>query len=242
MPLFADADWVQIVAALIFFVITGLAQFLQKRSRERQGLPPIPDPESTSEQPRSLLDEPPPTVRRDSRPASNIDWEDQLRRLLSGEPPPVSNPPPVLHPAPEPSPGSRPSQEDREETVSWENSSRGSEEEISLEDAPPSPPLKSEQEWNTATRLHTEDRMAQAASAFRQAANLSEATSARLRSVRERTVSHKSSAPGLERPVAPAKAAAAIQMLRHPGSVRQAILLNAILQPPKALENHPTRF
>lgn len=236
MPLFADADWVQVVAALIFFVITGLAQFLQKRSRERQGLPPLPDPESMEMPPPSTVETPP--VRRDaSRPAPRVDWEDQLRQLLNGNPTPTSSPPPVLRPEPESAPTRWPADEAREETISWENSSRPSEEEISLEDAPASPPLKSEQEWNAATRLHTEDRMAEAASAYRQAANLSETTSARLRSVRDRTASHASARPSTKAPARSAAAARMTTMLRHPDSLRQVILAAAVLQPPKALQD-----
>ncbi len=242
MPLFADADWVQIVAALIFFVITGLAQFVQKRARDRQGLPPAPDPESL-DMPAPLPSEMPPPVQRESRAPTQVDWEDQLRRLLSGDQGPSRPPPPILPPARdrEFTSNSRPTEDNTEESVSWEDSSRPSEEEISLEDAPASPPLKSEAEWNSATRLHTEDHMATAANAYRKASSLHELTSARLRGVRNRTTSHTSPATAVTKKLS-TKAGPLKAMLRHPDSLRQAILVTTVLQPPKALANRPGRY
>ncbi|MBL9134307.1 MAG: hypothetical protein JNK85_00500 [Verrucomicrobiales bacterium] len=236
MPLLADADWVQVVAALIFFVITGVAQFLQKRARERQGLPPLADPESLPD-PGYGRETAPPPIQREPHGPPRDDWQEQLRRLLEGERP-QEDAPPVIIPPTRSSPA-RPSNEpSEEESVSWENSSRPSAEEVSLEDAPAGRPLKSEAEWNTATRLHTEDHMATAANAYRQASNLHELTSARLRGVRERTTSPSAQPPTVVKRRSTASAQM-VAMLRRPDSLRQAILVTAILQSPKALQDSP---
>lgn len=232
MPFLADADWVQIVAALIFFVITGIAQFLQKRARERQGLPPIPDPE-TLEMPAPLSREAPPYPPRDERRSASDDWEEQLRRLLEGERTP-SEPPPMLTPGSPSTPSRVEPVPAEQESVSWEDSSRPGEEAVSLEEAPAAAPLKSQEEWNAATRLRTEERLAVASNAFRQAANLHETTGARLRNVRARTTSPRSDTRVVRRPRS-TTATAVTRMLRDPRTVRQAILVNAILQPPKGL-------
>ncbi|MBX3746755.1 MAG: hypothetical protein KF833_15710 [Verrucomicrobiae bacterium] len=103
MPLFAAPEWYEILAALLFFLITGIAQYLQKRSREKRGLDVEPEPE--------FLDEPPTELRRDPHagtlssspevppPPPVESWQEQLRRLLEGEGLRQEPPPPVLEPA-----------------------------------------------------------------------------------------------------------------------------------------------
>src|SRR5690606_23325092 len=80
----------EVVAALVFFIVTGIAQWLQKRSRERRGLDPEPDVET------DVFEDAPPqpreTLRPSGKPADSMTraaWEEHLRRMLTGEQPAV---------------------------------------------------------------------------------------------------------------------------------------------------------
>lgn len=96
MPQLLAADWFEVVAALVFLLITGAAQLLQKRGeRRRRGEPEPLEPDEYPEPVPDRESHVPPAGER-PRPMVRADWEEQLRRLLEGEgpPPPASPPPP----------------------------------------------------------------------------------------------------------------------------------------------------
>lgn len=119
MLAFTDDIW-KVLAALVIFVITAIAQGMQKARQSRReagedsGPSRGPTPTFDPEEPWATA-EPPPlerTRRTEPRPVED-DWEAELRRLLGGEPaaPPPPPPPPVVvqMPSPAPPPPLRPS-------------------------------------------------------------------------------------------------------------------------------------
>src|SRR5690606_10530228 len=100
----AAAEWFEILAALIFLLVTAAAQALQKRFKNRGE--ELPDAESDADIPPGQRPErhPRPLLEADETLARD-NWEQQLRRLLEGES--TSTAPPVLAPSPPPQPTPR---------------------------------------------------------------------------------------------------------------------------------------
>lgn len=240
--MFAAADWIEVLAALIFFLITGIAQVLQNRSRRKRGLPPITEGEPVgTPQPRPTPSEPQPVVMED--------WERQLRRLLQGEP--ASTPPPVL-PTAAPPPLTRPVRPApvRDESFSWESEEH---EHRSLADFPGSEATANTGERieaQTQARLSRASSFAAASRALGHASDLHGSVAERMRAARERTdpkcapdaagtaPSGPSVTPGTSQaPVRSGEIASVVAMLKRPATARQAILAALVLQPPRALED-----
>lgn len=237
MPFLAAADWFEILAALIFFLITGLAQWLQKRAREKKGLPSETEPDvftGPGGEPAQGM----PPVMEERRPVARDDWEEQLRRLLEGEQRPAQ-PPPTLTPTPLEPPGSPYAETARrsrlETESSWDRTPSEDTESVSLEEHEPAPSPKANVEWAAATRLNTASQLAAAAAAFRHASSLSESVGTRLRQSHGRggsTATTATSSPTRSRNprVEPVRS-----LLRQRQTLRQVILASVILEPPKGL-------
>lgn len=235
MPFLAAADWFEILAALIFFLITGLAQWLQKRAREKKGLPSETEPDIFTgpggEPGRGM-----PPVTEERRPVARDDWEEQLRRLLEGEQRPAQTPPPLTPPPLEPptAPYAETARRARLETESrWEPASSEETESVSLEEHEPAPSPKANVEWAAATRLSTASQLAAAAAAFRQASSLSDSIGNRLRQVHSRGGPTATTSPTRTRNP---RVESVRSLFRQRQSLRQVVLATVILQPPKGLD------
>lgn len=212
----AAADWFEILAALVFLIVSGLAQFIQKRSQERKGAPVEPPVETTEEgawggQPPPVAPTPEPVERR-ATPAEDLG--ETLRRLLgeSVVPPP---PPPRL--PPRPSPLAPPPPIEVEETESWE------------EQPAPTRALSHIEETVNARlgSFHVEP----APDPQALAARLQESTATRVRAhtaaATPDTVHYRPTAPD---------AKAVLALLRSPRTARQAMVASVILSPPRAFD------
>ena len=211
---FLAAGWFEIIAALLFFLITGIAQYLQKRAQERRALrapPGVGDRGPASGSPTAL----PPVVGHEGPPARD-DWEAQLRRLLEGEPEPAHSPPVLSSPAPAPPPIPEPYA--YEETRSLESATTTPREELAVKVA----------------RQKTAIGPARAADAYREAADLS----GRAGSLMEQARSLRT--PRITRPsryaTHRAPAGSVLATFRDPADLRQAVIASTVLSAPKALE------
>lgn len=225
--LLADGDWIQVLAALIFFLVTGVAQWLQKRSRERQGLPP-----------EGTIGEPwvPPSTRTGDRPQAEPNLEEQLRRLLNPGMPP--EPPPLPPPLPSSTSSYRRYDPELEpESVSWEDAEAPSRPLSSFESADAAYQRGADLESTTSARLTTSSSLASAAAAVENASRLSEHIRTRLRGASDATASPAPSTARLLGSATSAEARSLAAVLRNPVTARQALLASIVLQPPKALEN-----
>lgn len=232
-PLLAAADWLEIVGALAFLIITGLAQLLQKRARERQGLPPEDaEGEELPRPPASTRDTGLPAPAEERVPPVVPDWEAQLRRLF--EPPGRAQPdeegPPVLVPS---TSASAPPRPDR----GWSGDTEGPslpppmpamESRTTVESEGPQGPLLA------GARIDVASRLAAAARAFRRASNLDQLAANRLQAAQQRALTHTVSRTGHGRPLS--RNALLRDLLKDRQSVRQAIIASCLLQGPKALE------
>lgn len=229
----AAADWFEVLAALILFLITGVAKWVEQRQAKKPTL--LPDPESgvgTPPRPAS----PPPLV------TPNDDWEAQLRRLLQQEvPPPAPPPPPVLadpwrsdHSR---SP-SRPGQGGHDEvTDSWETLDAPSRPLADFTRADAAARSGERVEVEAGERMAGAARLASAAHAIDQAAGLHDAVAARMREALSRTETPAATRTARDSsPRSSATAVGALALLRRPDTLRQAIIASVVLQRPKALE------
>jgi hypothetical protein len=236
--LLAAADWFEILAALIFLLVTGAAQFLQKRARQKQGLPPL-NPEGTGspwgEPWAPPAPGPAPAPPRTPPPRPGQDWEEALRRALGIPAPPVTPPrlPPQSTPAsPAPTPDTEVALEE-----AW-----------SLEEGPApeehlSPLPGAGSAWHRAeaagteadSRLANAGSLASATRALAHAGQLHEIVTARMRAA-QALAHHAGPTPPRPR-VAPNTATTLVRsLLGNRETVRQAVVASAILGPPKALE------
>lgn len=235
MFLLAAGDWVEVVAALLFFLITGVAQWIQKRSRERRGLPPEPAGDVLQEPWADVPRIPPPLRREEGTPAPKpFDLEEQLRRILNPAPPPEPPPLPPSFPAPQPR-----SFEEAPESKSWEEVEAPSRSLANLDSAENAYQRGAQVESKVARRLASASHLASASAAFENAAGLSQNVSSRLQQVLGRmSAPAPSTARLLGSSVSPAALNIASTLHNH-ASARQAILTAFVLQPPKALERDP---
>lgn len=247
--LLAAADWFEILAALIFFLITGIAQWVQKRMQQRR------DPRhSGGRETLEPLERPVPP-RPVSTPPPADDWQEQLRRMLTGEeesfppvrsqPAPPANPPPPIptarstnRPAPPrlpaaPEETSRPWTGEVDESFSWEDQPAPERPLTTLNEAQAAYERGAQVEAKTGSRLTTAASLAAAREAFQKASTLHTRVGNRMHSALARTGSPAAASAGSGN--AP-RATALGALLHRPGSARQAMLLATILQRPKALE------
>ena len=232
--LLAAGDWVEVVAALLFFLITGVAQWLQKRSRERRGLPQEPSEEVLREPWADVPRTPPPLRREDAESAPKpFDLEEQLRRILTPAAPPEPPPLPPSFPAPQPR-----RFEEAPESRSWEEADAPSRSLANLDSAENAYQRGAQVESKVANRLASASHFASASAAYKSAEALSQNVSSRLQKVLGRmSAPAPSTARLLGSSISPAALNIAATLHNH-ASARQAILTAFVLQPPKALE-HP---
>lgn len=236
--LFAAGDWIEIIGALLFFLITGLVQWVQKRSKAggstEETQPPATEmPAETALDTRRTQD----ARRRDSTEADEFDIEAELRRLLNPgkppEPPPQAAPPRLPSAVP-------PRIGEDSEAFPWESL-----------DNTPSRPLPS---TNKAGPGVLQRNAPSAPSATRSRGFDGhpdfEATShEHTAKFRDRVTHYLHPHPALGMAAAPAPSTALMlssktspaalalaKSLRSPRSIRQAVLLSTILQPPKGLD------
>lgn len=246
--LLAAADWFEILAALIFFLITGIAQWVQKRNQSRRPPPPHVPRESSPSYPQSP-------------PESTEDWQEQLRRMLSGEEtlaapprsrpatPPASLPPPLAPPPPTPARQSNPESEptspswyeESEESPSWEERPAPERPLTTLPESTKAYERGAQVEATTGSRLTTAASLAAARQAFQQASKLHERVSSRMHAALARSEAHPSLHPSPPATSRPAQASLR-EVLRRPDSARRAILVATLLARPKGLEDRGSEW
>ncbi len=237
--LIAAGDWFEILAAVIVFLITGIAQWLQSRSRKKRGLPQEPLGEVLEETWPPANPQPAPP-RESPKPRPALDLEEQLRRLFEPEPepepvepPPIRQAPPRLPPTPEP------------ESEGTPGSNRPSRPVHTLEEASAAYAKGASVESKVARRLSAAGDFSRTANAMLNAQGLSESIATRLRDHLDRTTStpraqsHARTPGNRTTPAGVHNPATLASVLRKPASARQALLVSILIQPPKALETSP---
>lgn len=245
--MFADADWFQLLAALIFLIISAVAQGFQKRaqSRRRAGPSTGSDPLPTDDLPSPSRQPPiPPFVS----PGVPDQWEAQLRRILQipDAPPPETPPPrtPLESPAiPRTSRSSRPpapSSTD-EELFPGESSPTPHrplatfDESASAQSRAAEAVSRADRHWASGGNLPS------AAAAADRAAHLSDRVAARLRSALDRVDAPGTTPPSLPPHHQPRRLSSTPRVpfrtaFRDRALVRQAFVASLVFGPPKGLE------
>jgi hypothetical protein len=233
--LLAAGDWFEIIAALIFFLVTGVAQWLQKRSQERRGIPTTQDEQpTTTPDPWADTESSPPPLRPGQPAPREFDIEEQLRRLLNpGQPP---EPPPLPPRLPPPQPRSF---DEEPEPEPWESREVPSRPMASFEEADAAYDRGAQVESTIARRLSAASQLAGASTAFQHASEISGTVSARMREVLGKAATPAPSTALMLGSRTSAAAQALSDSLRNPATVRQAVLTSIVLQPPRALEPFP---
>ncbi len=197
----------QLLIAVVVIAISGLSNWLQKRRQgelekpfENEAAPPAP--------PQGARRAAPPDAPK--RPVFDLDEE--LRRLLGGEPPIASEPPrpvvietkppPKITPTPVPVPVAR--------KVDYTESEEPAAREMG--------------------------RLPQAAQAHLRAESLSETISARMAAVDPHGMHPRQAAPVAWTSASPPNLTMVLKQLRHPASIKQAVLASMIIGRPKSLE------
>jgi len=153
------------------------------------------------------------------------DWEEELRRLLSGEPltanPPPAVPPPIrpiIVEGPKPSPLRPPI--------------------AAALPAPRAAPSLAESGMAEAERA-VDIQLAglkESTTAYERAGRLQEGVAEQLKEIDELTRTHSGRVPMVRRRLYSEEAAQAVSMIGNPATVRQAIIVSLIFGPPRALE------
>ncbi|MSU62897.1 MAG: hypothetical protein EXS31_10955 [Pedosphaera sp.] len=197
----------QLIIAVVVIAISGLSNWLQKRRQRElekpfqdESAPPLPQPGSRR-------------AEAPSAPAKPLfDLDEELRRLLGGEPPVASQPPkPVIietKPAPKPAPPPVPARTVRE--VEYTESEEPAAREMG--------------------------RLPQAAQAYQRAESLAETIGARMNAVDPHGMHPSPAAQVSQASPVPPNLAQAVRQLRNPTSIKQAILASVIIGRPKSLE------
>src|SRR5882724_6401790 len=168
------------------------------------------------------------------RPAATSDWEEQLQRLLSGEPPEV-RPPPV--PTPQPTavpPPIRPVVIQAPRPVPAPSPVTGAPPVVRSIPPPLAGTVVAEAKKRVEVQLPT---LKESVTAFQRASHLEEHGIERLKHVEEMTQRHLASVPTAHRQAVSPDAARAIALIRNRHTVRQAIVAGLIFGTPKGLEN-----
>lgn len=215
-PLHAGPLLAASIEGLLILVVIAVASAIfnwLKKKGEAEGNQPAPPPT-----PRQY-DDPPPL------PPQAQNWEEELKKLLQGVEPEPPPPPPVIVHQPYRAPAPPP---------------------IPVEEEGPTPPFQpqpvlhqSAEAVERARRLeetssHEVDKgssLAAAAQAFLGGSQLDDRMAEHMRQATMRPVGHVGITSG-ERT---AEAAAALEMIRNPSSVRTAMIASIILGPPRAL-------
>jgi hypothetical protein len=213
-----------LLALVVFAILSGVAAWLKRR--QGTGQPdPVPGPPSGAPAPE---------------PSPARSWEEELRRLLEGEPlslPPKPAPPPVIQPqrpptAPLPTSSPRP----RPVVITPLPAS--------LSPPPPSKPAAripvkvvavTANETVEAPAAHLAS-MAESAAAYQRARQLHDGVARHLGQIDAQTEHHLVKTSPVRRRSRSPDVAQAIAWARNPRSARQAVVAALILGPPKALD------
>ncbi len=219
-PLLAALDTIWILLAIA--IGSAVNEWLKKRRQaDKTDSRPM---ESDLPQPRGPTTQP---TRRPAlpRPSATSDWEEELRRLLGGEPPVVEPPPvappplrPVIIPEPKPSSPPRPGVA-----------------------APPAartpPPLAESRIVEAEKQVEVQlPALQESVSAYQRASHLHEGVAEHLKRVEEMTEHHLGKVPTVHRPSFSTETAQTISLIRNPRTARQAVVATLIFGMPKALE------
>ena len=206
-----DGFWIFVAV----MVISAISNWFQKRNQ-----PATDDAHSDEEDGHHPHTQAPPVISSPAPPPKTVDWEEEMRRILSGEPAhttPVPPPPPPLppivvqipHPAPMPPP-------------------------LPVEPAHRPPPYHiPDLVASPPPRLA---KMEESADAYGRAQQLQERVHERMLQVDQLTVKHPVAPATVHHQDATAVGSAAIAMLRYRASARQAMVASFILGPPRGLE------
>jgi len=222
-PILADIDkiWIFIAIAIGSYIVEWLKK--KKKIGEPDTVTDESEPESHG--PATTTTSRPPATR----PGATSDWEEELRRLLGGEPPSAPKPqppqaPPPIRPivieAPRPSPGHPPVSDALAGRRSGSSSLAGT--------------AVSEAEKLVDVQLPA---LKESATAYQRASHLHEHVSERLKHVEEITERHLGSVPTAHRQTVSADAVRAVALIRNRTTVRQAVIAGLIFGAPKGLEN-----
>jgi hypothetical protein len=217
-PLSAAIDTFWIVLAVI--VGSAVNEWLKKR-KQAKGAGPLP-----------MESAPPPSAQRGTTatptappPVATSDWEEALRRLLSGESPLV-RPPPSVPPPIRPIIVERPKSSSLRPPIAAPS--------------PASRPAPSLAESSMAEAERAVDvqlaGLKESTIAYERAGRLQEGVAEQLKEIDELTRTHSGRVPMVRRRLYSAEAAQAILMIRNPATARQAVVASLIFGPPQALE------
>jgi len=224
-PMFAAGD--QIWVALAVLIIGAISSWLQNRNKPKE-----------EQTPWSLEDEdqPPPVARQSAPPPipqsapgqprpQELDWEQELKRLLGEEP---AAPPPVPPPLPPKPVAARVVIKQTEDD----------EDEMEVQAARLAPMRESAAAYaRGGERTARGGSMQESSAAHARAGSIQSLVTARMQRVDDRTEKHTPDF-GLPTVHGPAtRATRAVSAWRNPAAARQAIVASVILGPPKGMEN-----
>lgn len=225
-----------ILFVVVLLLLSGISNWLQKRRQSNGEETPGRAPEADGLPA-------PPTIRRGvptSRPnpptapaPSSRSWEEELRRLLEGEPPVITAPPPAPPTPPPPTPTGRPVTQARPVVVVTPVPPRPTP--VPAPRPPQLPVVVSAELEGGAPAVLA--RMEQSEAAMSRAGQLHADVARRLRRVDEMTARHEVRTVGDRVAVRSAEARAARVLLQNPRTARQAIVASVLLGAPKAFES-----
>ena len=168
------------------------------------------------------------------RPAATSDWEEELRRLLGGEPP-VARPPPVPTPQPSPVPPPvRPVVIHAPKPVPAPSPITGAPPVVRTIPPPVAGTVMTDAKKRVEVRLPT---LKESVTTYQRAGHLRAQRIERFKHVEEITERHLAGVPAAHRPTVSPDAARTIALIRNRNTVRQAIVTAMIFGAPKGLEN-----
>ena len=222
----AITDNPYVVLAIV--IISALTSWYQKRSKKNEQHEPWGGEDDATPRPQR--------TSTASQPNQPLNWEEELKRLMEGQPPldstastPPSPPPIIRRQTPPPPP--LPVRVERESLPTedeWQPSRESAPtpwQDVSLDSQPaPTKPLAS---------------LEHSTHAYQRATRLHETVAARMQRVDEQTEKHGrplTRPTVVQRDAGSADARAVVALLRQPATARQALLASFVLAPPKALE------
>jgi hypothetical protein len=225
IPILGDIDkfWILVAIAIGSIIV----EWLKKKK-------PPGEPGSTDEQESRRPTSSTTSRPAAPRPAATTDWEEELRRLLSGEPP-VTKPPPVPTPQPTPAPPPiRPVVIQAPKPVPVPSPVTGAPPVVRTIPPPLAGTVMAEARKSVEVQLPT---LKESVTAYQRAGHLQAQGIERLKHVAEMSERHVASAPAAHRTTVSPDAVRTIALIRNRNTVRQAIVAAMILGAPKGLEN-----
>ena len=224
-PILADLDKIWIFVAIAIGSI--IVEWLKKKNQPGETDSTTDDAESRQ-----------PTISTTSRPtgtrpSSTSDWEEELRRLLGGEPPVAKPPVPRSQPTPVPPP-IQPIVIQAPSPVAGHPPVTDAPQ--AIQSVPPrlARTAMLEAEKMVEIQLPT---LKESGKVYQRASHLQEQVVERLKHVEEMTTRHLARVPTAHRSTVSPDAIQTIALIRNRNTVRQAIIAGLILGTPKGLEN-----